>query len=242
MGRAMGVRQLGEGRLLDWDMAMLPEPPPDYAAMSLKQATALARRVRDNALRFRASRKATYDALRKVWRAARDREKAGKTLDRLPALSPEERRELSEMWQLFEGEPDAETLQQTVIPWAQGVKRVQREYRGVGNVEDEDALYCAAWVLLDWRDARGLSMTATKYTTSNPRKVYAGDEDTFLTSDGNEHVYKPSEAVQWLADRLCEIEPLLARRKRNGRRVEIERAYEWTQLWRQLRGRKQSGD
>ena len=242
----MGVKPLTEGRLLDWDMAMLPEPKADYATMSLEQATALALRVRDNALRFRASRKVTYEALKKIWRAAQDRDRAGKALDRLPALTPEERLELSETWQLFEGEPDAATIQRTVIPWAQGVVSVQREYRGVGNIEDEDALYCVAWVLLDWRSARRLPMTATKYTTSKPRTIEEGkeelEEDTFLTDDGNEHVYSPSAAVQWLADRLCEVEPFLAQRKRNGRRVEIERAFEWLQLWRQLPGRAQSAD
>lgn len=240
MGCAMGVRKLGEGRLLDWDMAMLPEPKPDYASMSLEQATALALRVRGNALRFRASNAATYRAFKKIWRAALDRDKAGKELERLPAgLTDEERSELSEGWQLFEGEPNAEMIQQRVIPWAQGVGSVLPEYRGVGNIEEEDALYCVAWVLLDWRNARGLPMTATKYTSRKPRKPKEGEEaeETFTTDDGNEHVYKPSEAVKWLAGRVCEIDPDLAIRKSNGCRTDIERDYEWTKLWQQLRGR-----
>lgn len=93
MGCVMGVRKLGEGRLLDWDMAMLPEPKPDYATMSEQAAIALALRVRENALRFRASNSATYSAFKKIWRAVRNRDKAGKMLERLPAgLTDEERR------------------------------------------------------------------------------------------------------------------------------------------------------
>lgn len=220
-------------------MAMLPQPEPDYPAMTLEEATALALRVRDNALRFRASNSSTYNALRKIWRAARDRDKAGKELERLPSgLTTEELRELTEGWQLFKGEPDAETIRQKVIPWAQGLKGVLPEYRGVGNVEEEDALYCVAWVLLSWREAHGLPMTATKYTTRKPQTIEQGKpqpkEDTFVTPEGNEHVYKPSEAVQWLADRLCEVEPDLAIDKSNGKRPSIERAFEWLQLWRRL--------
>ena len=225
----MGVKPLTEGRMLDWNMAMLPEPPPDYGTMSLDQATALALRVRVNALSFRASNAATYSAFKKIWRAAVDRGKAGKELERLPAgLTEEELRELRSGWQLFEGEgePSAEIIQQRIIPWAKGIGSVLPEYRGVGNIEEEDALYCVAWVLLNWRDAQGHPMTATKYTSSKPRTIERGEpepeEDTFVTDDGNEHVYRPSEAVRWLADRLCKIEPDLAIQKRNGRRPDIE--------------------
>lgn len=120
---------------------------------------------------------------------------------------------------------------------------VLREYRGVGNVEEEDALYCAAWVLLDWRAAQGNPITATKYTSSKPRTIEEGEpeEDTFVTDDGNEHVYKPSPAVKWLAERVTEIDPDLGIRKSNGCRPAIERAYEWTQLWRQMRSRPDLG-
>lgn len=235
----MGVRKLGEGRLLDWDMAMLPEPKPDYAAMSEPDAMALALRVRDNALHFRASNAATFKAFKKIWRAVRDREARGAKLERLPPLTEEERRELSDGWGLLEGGPDSETIQRKAIPWAQGIGSVLREYRGVGNVEEEDALYCVAWVLLDWRSAQGAPITATKYVSPKPGKY--GDEDVFCTDNGNIHVYKPSPAVKWLAERIIEIDPDLGGRKNNGCRPAIERAYEWTQLWRQVRSRPDLG-
>lgn len=233
MGCAMGVRKLGEGRLLDWDMAMLPEPRPEYPAMSEEAAMVLALRVRENALRFRASNAATYKGFKKIWRAVRDREARGAKLERLPPLTEEEWKELSEGWGLFEDSPDSGTIQCNVIPWAQGIGSVLPEYRGVGNVEEEDALYCAAWVLLDWRAAQGEPITATKYVSPKPGKD--GDEDVFRTDNGNVHVYRPSPAVKWLAERITEIDPDLGIRKSNGCRPAIERSYEWTQLWRQMR-------
>jgi len=120
------------------------------------------------------------------------------------------------------------------------LRKLERGKRGTGAKELRPGIGAAAFVLLNWRHAKGEPMTARLEAVfpksgSMPKDAVPW---TFLNKKGEEveRLYLPSKAVRWLASELCLLDPSLSGATPRGRRPDWHLAYDWIQQWREWRG------
>ncbi|WP_227340134.1 hypothetical protein [Sphingopyxis sp. P8] len=100
----------------------------------------------------------------------------------------------------------------------QGDRRKGEQRTARGKRPSEPELRAAAFVLMDWRNATGRSVTATLYSTAK--------------DDHGDDPHAPSEAVAWLADELASLDRRLGQDSR-GELADYERlAFREIAAWR----------
>lgn len=218
---------------------MTPPNENILAGRSLDHARALARKAWEAELEARDVMTVRSSAITKIGRHLERGAKAD-----APALTPEETAEVeADIAHLDSIFPTlglaAKPLRPRLEAWM-NLRKLERGKRGTGAKEGRPGIGAAAFVLLNWRHARGEPMTARLETLfpKNGSMPAGAVPWTFLNRKGEEveRLYLPSEAVRWLASELCLLLPALSGSTPRGRRPDWHLAYESIQRWRKWRG------
>lgn len=206
---------------------MTPPNENILAGRSLNHARALARKAWEAELEARDVVSVRSSAMRKIKRHLKREAKAD-----LPKLEPEERAAVLEDMAYLAGLFPALalgdlSLRDRAARWLK-LRDTGRAKRGVGRAEERPGIAAPGFVLLNWRKENGLPVTANRDGVTQEEGIPWGD--------GGDRLYRPSEAVTWLADELRLIEPSLAIPGADGRRPDWDLAYRIAQDWREWRG------
>jgi len=206
---------------------MTPPNENILAGRSLDHARALARKAWEAELEARDVMAVRSSAIAKIKRHIGRGAKAD-----LPKLAPEEHGAVIEDMEHLKGmfpklRLGEGPLRERVRRWVR-LRDTGRGKRGVGRSEERPGLAAPAFVLLNWRKENGLRVTANRDGVAQDEGVAWGEE--------GERLYRPSEAVAWLAEELCLLDPSLTTAGKDGRRPDWDLAYRIVQRWREWRG------